>query len=84
VSAWICRRRRALRDGYGRVKRHDAREAPPSSTGLPPPLDGQPQESAAAARERQKAFEGGAAIPDFSRDASIRAGDWQVAPIPAD
>jgi len=47
-------------------------------------FDGRRQELLAARAERQKAYDSGA-LPDFlPGTASIRAGDWQVAPIPAD
>jgi malate synthase len=52
--------------------------------GLHRRFDGRRQELLAARAERQKAYDGGAQ-PDFLPEtASIRAGDWQVAPIPAD
>jgi malate synthase len=47
-------------------------------------FDGRRQELLAARAERQRAFDGGA-LPDFLPEtAAIRAGDWTVAPIPAD
>ena len=52
--------------------------------GLHRRFDGRRQELLAARAERQKAFDDGA-LPDFlAETADIRAGDWKVAPIPAD
>ena len=52
--------------------------------GLHRRFDGRRQALLAARIERQKAFDAGA-LPDFLPEtAHIRAGDWQVAPIPAD
>ncbi|MBV9883065.1 MAG: malate synthase A [Sphingomonadaceae bacterium] len=47
-------------------------------------FEGRRQELLAARAERQQAFDAGA-LPDFLPEtAAIRAGDWTVAPIPAD
>jgi malate synthase len=52
--------------------------------GLHRRFDGRRQELLAARAERQQAFDAGA-LPDFLPETeAIRAGDWQVAPIPAD
>jgi malate synthase len=52
--------------------------------GLHRRFDGRRQELLAARVERQKAFDAGE-LPDFLPEtAHIRAGDWSVAPIPAD
>ncbi|HEV2817242.1 MAG TPA: malate synthase A [Allosphingosinicella sp.] len=52
--------------------------------GLHRRFDGRRQALLAARVERQRAFDAGA-LPDFLPEtAAIRAGDWSVAPIPAD
>ena len=52
--------------------------------GLHRRFDGHRQALLAARAERQRAFDSGA-LPDFPAEtAQIRAGDWTVAPIPAD